>query len=159
MSREVLLRFLSIRSFHRGGSYFGLGEKACTAICVLLLAHIDGHRLGQANALEHQRPQDLTIVNNVLNLFEEMPVPNLEVEILKKLVRIEAQAADGANYMWMKKSGIGLGLTIPYFGTVRCLLMSSAEHVLPQEPSLLPPSDTAGLLDFLDLLEDSPLHE
>ncbi|KFZ03824.1 hypothetical protein V502_10634 [Pseudogymnoascus sp. VKM F-4520 (FW-2644)] len=153
-SREVLFRFLSIGSFHRGGSYFGLGEKACTAICVLLLAHIDGHRLGQANALEHQRPQDLTIVNNVLSLFEEMPV-----QILKKLVRIEAQAADGANYMWMKKRGVGLELTMPYFGTVRCVLMSSREQVLHQEPSVLPPSDTAGLLEFPDMLEDSPLRE
>ncbi|OBT64992.1 hypothetical protein VE03_05658 [Pseudogymnoascus sp. 23342-1-I1] len=158
-SREVLLRFLAIRSFHRGSSYFGFGEKACTAMCGLLLAHIDGHRLGQANALEHQRPQDLIIVNNVLNLFEGMSVPISEVEVLKKLVRIEAQAADGANYMWMKNKGIGLELTVPYFGTVRCVLMSSQEHVLWHEASLLPSLDTADFLDLLSMPEESPLCE
>ncbi|OBT86153.1 hypothetical protein VE02_05764 [Pseudogymnoascus sp. 03VT05] len=158
-SREVLLRFLVIRSFHRGGSYFGFEEKACTAMCVLLLAHIDGHRLGQGNSLEHQRPQDQALVNNVLNLLEEMHVPNFEVETLKKLVGIEEQIADGANYSWMKKSGIGLELTMPYFGTVCCILMSSGEQVMHQEASLTLSSDTAGLLDFLDMLEESALCE
>ncbi|OBT76968.1 hypothetical protein VF21_04123 [Pseudogymnoascus sp. 05NY08] len=158
-SREVLLRFLVIRSFHRGGSYFGFEEKACTAMCVLLLAHIDGHRLGQGNSLEHQRPQDQALVNNVLNLLEEMHVPNFEVETLKKLVGIEEQIADGANYAWMKKSGTGLELTMPYFGTVCCVLMSSGEQVMHQETSLPLSSDTAGLLDFLDMLEESPLCE
>ncbi|OBT98686.1 hypothetical protein VE01_03314 [Pseudogymnoascus verrucosus] len=158
-SREVLLRFLVIRSFHRGGSYFGFEEKACTAMCVLLLAHIDGYRLGQANSLEHQRPQDLALVNNVLSLLEEMHVPNFEVEILKKLVGIEEQVADGANYSWMKKSGAGLELTMPYFGTVCWVLMSPREQVIHQETSLPPSSDTAGLLDFLDMLEESPLFD
>lgn len=156
-SHEVLLRFLVIRSFHRGGSYFGFEEKACTAMCVLLLANIDGHRLGQANSLEHQRPQDLALVNNVLNFLEEMHVPNFEVETLKNVVGIERQVADGANYSWMKKADTGLELTIPYFGTVYCVLMSSQEQVIHQETSLPPSSDTAVLLDFLDMLEESPL--
>lgn len=156
-SREVLLRFLSLCSFHRGGSCFGLGEKACTAICALLLAHIEGHRLGHANALEHQRPQDLTIVNNALNLFKELPIPSPEVEVLKKLVRIEAQAASGADYMWTRERGVvGLELTMPYFGTVRCVLTGPREQILHHEPALLPPSDTAGLLDLLDMFDDSP---
>jgi hypothetical protein len=51
----------------------------------------------------------------------------------------------------------GLELTIPYFGTVYCVLMSSPEQVIHQEISLPPSSDTAVLLDFLDMLEESPL--
>jgi hypothetical protein len=136
-SREVLLRFFTLRSFHRGVSYRGVDENAFTAATALLLAHIDGHLLGQINVLEHQRPRDLGIISEVLDLVQEISTASSMVQNLKELVEIESEVADGANYAWTDESGVGLELKIPYFGTIRAVLVSPQREASRQDESLL----------------------
>ena len=138
-SREVLSRFLIIRDFHRVSSYRGLDDKAFTASIILLLVHLDGHRFGRANVLEHQRPQDLGIVKDVIHSLEETSCFNRDAQgrsnadQLKMFLDIEADAAHGAKYTTIFleenpsgqqgceiiKEVDGLKLFMPYFGTLQ----------------------------------------
>lgn len=116
--RQVLLRFLVLRKYHRGVSYRGLDHKARLVATSLLLAHTEGHRHGRKNALEHQRPQDLEIINNVVGLIEGITVGDSGVQTLRRLIALEEDAANGTSYQWTNEGGMGLELKIPYFGTI-----------------------------------------
>ncbi|CAI7632557.1 unnamed protein product [Penicillium bialowiezense] len=103
-SREVLTRYLVLRHFHRSSSYRGFDEKAFTASLALLFAHLNGHSLGSSNVLEHQRPHDLGILEDVICCMEKVSSLNRDLqgcaraEILKQLAKIEVNAADGCDY-------------------------------------------------------------
>ena len=140
-SREQLTRFISFRSINlvafscRGVDFF-----AFMASMTLLLAHLDSHRHGSNNFLAHQRLVDRGMMERVLENFEELHSLNQDVlskqsaAILKRLLAIEADAANGGSYSTSNEELAGdadldapcvqqdnhaLRLRIPYFGTIR----------------------------------------
>ncbi|RAL02545.1 uncharacterized protein BO80DRAFT_453784 [Aspergillus ibericus CBS 121593] len=143
-SREVLSRCLAFRNIRPILSYRGLEHKAFTAAVTLLLSHIMGHRLGSANILEHQRPQDLATIQKVIRTLDELcstDDPNRESAIetrrqLSMLLTIEADAANGVNYTAYIEDGVDTGtmcitpspslrLPVPYFGAI-CIMPDPA---------------------------------
>lgn len=144
--REVLLRFLVLRSFHRGISYRGIDDKAFTAVIALLLAHIDGHQLCQMNVLEHQRPHDLGIIGDVLRLIEEISIQSEMVQKVHKLIEIEFEAANGVIYTWAEEGDPGTEVQIPYFGIMRPVLSTPQEKVPKQDGFL--PMNSNSLVDM-----------
>ena len=152
-SREILSRFLLLRSFHRALSYRGVDDKAFVASTMFLLVHIRGHRLGRANMFDHQRPHDLGIINEVIRIIGEISRANKDalstsmVQVLRRLVEIEAHSADGGRYfIWIeevpvgkgnfeiRKDEDGLSLPIPYFGILRIALREPPSLQLPTNP-------------------------
>lgn len=134
-SRDLLSCFKILRSFHQVLSYRPLDDKAFTAATIILLIHIDGHRLGRENVIERQRPRDLGLVSDVINSIKETSRWNQDrlsrhsIQTLERLVEIEANTADGVVwYMWMEAGSMeeqndqnskreqGIRLQIPYFG-------------------------------------------
>ncbi|PYH91337.1 hypothetical protein BO71DRAFT_486382 [Aspergillus ellipticus CBS 707.79] len=99
-SREVLTRCLAFRNIRPVLSYRGLQPKAYTAAVALLLSHIERHRVGPASVLEHQRPQDLVLIQKVL-------------QTLNKLIAIEAENITSEQQ--------ALKLPMPYFGPI-CIM-------------------------------------
>ncbi|KAH8690684.1 hypothetical protein BGW36DRAFT_432476 [Talaromyces proteolyticus] len=124
-SRELLCRFLILRSFHHVPSYRGVDHKAFTAAVTLILAHLDGHRLSSVNVLQHQRPHDLGLIYSIINRFSEDTSSQKFAHTLRELLGIEADASSGACYYFTwSENGHGteqnddLKLEIPYFGTL-----------------------------------------
>lgn len=120
-SREVLLRFLVLRRFHHGPSYRAIDIKAYKASIALLLAHIDGHRFGRMNVLEHLRPQDLGMIKDVLEVMDDAVGPSEMALNVKQLVAIESEVAKGKGYDWVKGGEVGLQFELPFFGTLRAV--------------------------------------
>ncbi|KAK7227595.1 hypothetical protein V2G26_015598 [Clonostachys chloroleuca] len=123
--RQVLSRFLLIRKYHGGGLYRGADSKAVSASIGLLLAHIDGHRDSTDNALEHLRPQDIDLIRDSLDLFEVLSRPQSERSIVQSLLAIESNAVGGTNYMFSMTTEDALRFTLPYFGTMSLVPISS----------------------------------
>jgi hypothetical protein len=129
-SREVITRYLVLRNYHRSPSSRAMDDKGFTASLTLLLAHLDGHSLGNANVLEHQRPHDLGIIEQVIDLLEDISTFDAHsldlprAEILRNFIEVEADAADGSSYRTWKSDGAdgdetdSLRLSIPYFGNL-----------------------------------------
>ncbi|KAI9155067.1 Transcription factor eupR [Paramyrothecium foliicola] len=89
----------SPRKAHHGPSYRGVDDKVVPAVAALLLAHVDGHRLGHLYALDHQRAQDMGVAQELVATFEGSRGANdAEVVNLKSLVDIEAETAGGVNF-------------------------------------------------------------
>ncbi|KAJ6120683.1 hypothetical protein N7523_004963 [Penicillium sp. IBT 18751x] len=129
-SREVIARYLVLRNYHRSPSSRAMDDKGFTASINLLLTHLDGHCLGNANVLEHQRSHDLGMIETVANLIEDLRASNehsfdvSQAQVLKRFINIEADAADGSSYHTRKGEGNdsgrsdGLELSIPYIGVL-----------------------------------------
>ncbi|GLB07406.1 hypothetical protein AtubIFM57258_002742 [Aspergillus tubingensis] len=141
-SREVLSRCLEFRNIRPILSYRGLEHKAFISAVTLLLSHILGHRSGSENVLEHQRPQDLAMIQQAIDTLAEVCTsdgPNRDSAIktrswLSRLLNIEAGAADGINYIaCLERDNVGpddalshtpdqgLRFPIPYFGVI-CII-------------------------------------
>ncbi|OJJ44329.1 hypothetical protein ASPZODRAFT_51155, partial [Penicilliopsis zonata CBS 506.65] len=130
-SRELLSRFIVLRNVYNIPSYRALDDKALTAAMMLLLLHIDGHRLGRENALDHQRLSDIGTIHGVMEKIENLSHWNTNheghssrMQALRNLIDIEARVADGAKYSFWSEIGpvegeeYSLKLSVPYFGTV-----------------------------------------
>lgn len=128
-SRDVITRYLVLRNYHRSSpSSRAMDDKGFTASLTLLFAHLNGHRLGNANVLEHQRPHDLGIIEQVIDLLEDISALDKHsldlsrADILRRFIEVEADAADGSSYRTWKSDGTdgdetdSLRLSIPYFG-------------------------------------------
>jgi hypothetical protein len=175
-SREILSRYLLLRKIHRSPSYRGFDDKAFTAGVALLLTHLDGHRLGSANVLEHQRPQDLGILDSVIGCIEVLSCRNRDsqgsyrAKLLRRFIQIEANAAEGNNHTVCNdealdenqkshstEEGCDLKFDIPYFGTIHIIRHTSARSNFNDIPSMNPISDTAPELFLSDTLSmESP---
>lgn len=148
-SREQLGRFVSFRGVNLVAfSCRSLDFFAFMASMTLCLAHLESHRgagagpgAGRCNPLGHQRPTDRGMMERVLGSFEDMHELNGDAlsqetgAVLRKLLEIEADAAEGGRYSTdtvneaaagAQEGGCGvrledhsLTLSIPYFGTVR----------------------------------------
>lgn len=108
-SREVLAHFGMFRNALQQIPYRGFMEKAFSSALCLLLIHMDGHRLKTENVLEHQRPRDLAVIDDVMHVMEEISGVHKDsltqsyVKILSALVRMEEYAAHGAKYLtWLE---------------------------------------------------------
>jgi hypothetical protein len=135
--REVLNRFAFFnRINYVPCSFIGMGQKAVAASITLLLLHIEGHQLGAStNVLEHQRPQDLCLIEDNVGTLREIFGSAMtssgygEIRDLEKLIEVEAEAAHGVHYSsWMadrnlecesdRDRNLVLKIPIPYFGHV-----------------------------------------
>ncbi|KAJ6145725.1 hypothetical protein N7470_009620 [Penicillium chermesinum] len=134
--REMLLRFIIVRDYHRSPSYQALEGKAFTAAITLLFVHFNGHKLGHANFLAHQRPQDLDLVEQTVDLLDSLATSKRNLncasqsQTLKQFMKIDQEAADGSLFItWNEQQITGktkedmnpqncLRLPIPYFGIV-----------------------------------------
>lgn len=147
--REGLLRYLAIRELHHSPTYRLTDEKMYTCAIALLLAHLDGHRYGSANVLDHQRHHDLGLISESIKMVEKVSKANNDprglalIQILRKFISIEDAAAEGSTYhAWCDKSTQAsdynperltkdcLSLLIPYFGVIH---ISCREPFLTQE--------------------------
>jgi len=102
---------------------------------MFLILLLQGHNLRSANVLEHQRPQDLGLLNEAISLIETTSDANEDrlgismIQTLKSLVEIEGRSAMGHRYaVWVEDHSAhhdtrgnldGMSLPIPYFGSIR----------------------------------------
>lgn len=143
-SRDVLSRFLAIRDFHQEKVFRGLDDKAFNVSVALLLTHLNRRRLGRANVFEHQRSQNVGTIQSVIKCMQRLPLVDKDdissriIHILRKLVDIEADAADGVNYIVRCgqdsifqgehcTENESLQLSVPYFGTI-CLVRKGSNN-------------------------------
>jgi hypothetical protein len=167
-SREMLSRFFVFRTFHHGPAYRGVDPKGFTSAVTLLLAHLDGHRLDSANALEIHRPQDLGMIYSVMDLFnQDGPGGKKFAETLQRLVEVEADAANGSIYYFVRSENgsdathnNAFDLEIPYFGTLSVL---KSRNTVSQpdrgclDSSLEYPQDSTPLDNFTSI--DSSIQD
>jgi hypothetical protein len=164
-SREALSRFLVLRKFHQVLSYRSLDDKAYLTAIVIILSHINGHRLGRGNVLDHQRPQDLTLLRDVILCIEDSSrlskdiLSRIHIRTLKKFMAVEAECAEGAGFdIWLeekleerkshdfKHQKEELTMMLPYFGTL-CIARQRSIDSQPTQSSL-----DASRLDISTLL-------
>lgn len=134
-SRKLLYRHVIAHNHHQAPSYRAFDDKAFMAVLMLLLTHVDSHSLSRANVLEHQRPHGLGIIRDAIRVMEQTCRPDEDSlgtsypKILKRLVQIEAEAAEGACCVISTAHDAGEGeprtesvkddgltIRIPYFG-------------------------------------------
>jgi hypothetical protein len=136
-SREVLTRFLTFRTFNRVASACRFSDfLSLMAAMTLLLAHLESHRNQipfSIRILAHQRLGDRAMMEQVLEnmdiiskLNDDDVLMDKSASLLRQLLDIEAEAADGHTYCAEKVSddhqendGHVLMLSVPYFGTIR----------------------------------------
>ncbi|KAF2186092.1 hypothetical protein K469DRAFT_664586 [Zopfia rhizophila CBS 207.26] len=137
-SRELLTRFIMLRSFNRVAfSCRAVDFFALTAAMTLVIAHLDGHRkqrqrqrqhgagMAGINVLAHQRNGDRAMMEQVLENMEGVARLSTDVlserssSLLKSLLALEADAAEGKPADSEIDDGQFLRLGIPYFGTIR----------------------------------------
>jgi hypothetical protein len=137
-SRELLSLFIPFRAYHSSLTYRGFDDKVFVACAMLLLIYIDAHRYENANVLDHQRPGDISICSEAVKMLENTSLTNKDkmsssmARVLKKLQKIEADAAEGHHHLlWIEEISVqndraeieedesALSLPIPYFGVMR----------------------------------------
>lgn len=140
-SREVLSRFITLRSFN-GIAYScrTVDFLALMAAMTLLLAHLDSHLSETENLLAHQYHSDRAMVEKVQENMKEVNRINSDTlsaqsaDLLGRLLTIESETADGysrcARMVSVQEAGTGTALLdqddnavvsvhIPYFGIIK----------------------------------------
>ncbi|TLD14073.1 uncharacterized protein PgNI_02851 [Pyricularia grisea] len=103
-SREVLSRFVAFDEHDASHHCHGIGFLTFTAITALCVAHIDVRRQPASKSsfgfLSHQRPGDRGLMERAVDRIRgsERPLAIKTVEILEKLLAIEAYSAGGTRY-------------------------------------------------------------
>jgi hypothetical protein len=139
-SREMLSRFIMFRSFTQVASCGCIVDLiALMAAITLLLAHLDSHRSPQTySLLAHQYLSDRAMMETALENMERVSQQNSQdtlsaqsAELLRRLLAIEADAADGnthgAKNVSIEAEGVQLKgddnnfarIHIPYFGVIK----------------------------------------
>ncbi|KAL8727817.1 MAG: hypothetical protein Q9166_005809 [cf. Caloplaca sp. 2 TL-2023] len=138
-SREIITRFIAHRSFNpmsscsRPVDFFAL-----LASMTLLLAHLDTHHHHReaTNLLAHQRLSDRAMLDqalermDVISNFNKDVITEKSAILIRRLLDIEADAAEGSSYTARsvggdddvhvgKKEGEELRLHIPYLGVIK----------------------------------------
>lgn len=135
-SRDLLSRYILYRKFNQLPTCCRtIDLKAFTAAAILLLAHINGHRIGQANMLAYHQ-QDLGLIDIVVETVTslERRASNVQSKtvlcILEQLQMIERRAVAGILHdinvnlattgeVRFAEGDINVEFTAPHFGTVR----------------------------------------
>ena len=139
-SREVLTRFITLRSFNRiAYSCRTVDFLAHMAAMTLLLAHLDSHLSETENLLAHQYHSDRAMIEQVQENMKEINRVNSDTlsaqsaDLLGRLLAIEIDTADGYPYctrtVSVQEAGKGTTLLnhddasvsvhIPYFGIIK----------------------------------------
>ena len=134
-SREVLTRFIPFRAFVKVAYCCRLVDFcAFTASFALLLAHLDSHRNSYGDILSHQRLNDRALIEKAMETMDALNRVSGDTlsmqtgEVIRKLLAVEADAADGNNsYSTSNVSeedttdgqDPSFRLKIPYLGTVK----------------------------------------
>ena len=150
-SREIITRFIAHRSFNpvsscsRPVDFFAL-----LAAMTLLLAHLDAHHHREAtNSLAHQRLSDRAMLDqavegmDVIKSVNEDVISEKSAKLIRRLLEIEADAAEGSSYTARsvrgdddvqegKEDGEELRLHIPYLGIIKI----ARQGPITREPSL-----------------------
>ncbi|KAK2758261.1 hypothetical protein FQN54_004106 [Arachnomyces sp. PD_36] len=147
-SREVLSRYITLRSFNRiAYSCRTVDFIALMAAMALLLAHMNSHRDGAENLLANQYLGDRGMIEQVQENMNEINRLNSDAlsaqsaDLLRALLAIEADTGDdrvsvrepGSEEM-VQQDGAGLEeegavrVHIPYFGIIRIAREAPAER-------------------------------
>ncbi|KAE8369901.1 hypothetical protein BDV27DRAFT_104398 [Aspergillus caelatus] len=166
-SREVLSRYISLRSFNRiAYSCRTVDFLALMAAMALLLAHMDSHRDGAENLLANQYLGDRGMIEQVQENMDEINRLNSDelsaksAELLKALLAIDMEkgnrsvsVGEAGGEGLLQQDGMGLEeegvvqVHIPYFGIIRIVrdVATRTTHrdalttITNSEPSLTPP--------------------
>ena len=146
-SREIMTRFIAHRTFNpmsfcsRPVDFFAL-----LAAMTLLLAHLDAHYHREAiNSLAHQRLSDRALLGQGLEIMDVINNGNKDIinrksaKLIRRLLDIEADAAEGSSYVAMsvrgddnmqedKKDSKELRLHIPYLGFIQIARQGSVSR-------------------------------
>ncbi|KAA6406433.1 MAG: Polyketide KR [Lasallia pustulata] len=140
-SREVLSRFITLRSFD-GIAYScrTVDFLALMAAMTLLLAHLDGHHSETENLLAHQYHSDRAMIEKVqenmkeINRLSSDTLSAQSADLLGRLLNIEMETEDGysrnARMVSVQDAGTGtppldqdddavVSVHIPYFGIIK----------------------------------------
>ncbi|KIY01401.1 uncharacterized protein Z520_02953 [Fonsecaea multimorphosa CBS 102226] len=140
-SREILTRFIALRSFNDIASSCRIIDfLALMAAITLLLAHLDSYHLGAENLLAHQYHSDRAMIEQVQENFQEVKSSNSDslsahsADLLQRLLAIDADSTAGfsrfAGRVSVYKAGTestqaevnddgAVNVHIPYFGVIR----------------------------------------
>ena len=140
-SREMLSRFITLRSFNRiASSCRTVDFLAVMAAMTLLLAHLDSHLSETENLLAHQYHSDRAMIEQVQENMTEVNRLNSDAlsaqsaDLLRRLLTIEVETADcyprRAKRVSVQEAGIEAALPdqdddavvsvhIPYFGIIK----------------------------------------
>lgn len=135
-SRELLTRYIMLRSHNRVASACrSVDFFAITAAMTLVMSHLGGHSkqrhmqpevgTGSMHMLSYQRNGDRAMMEKVLENMDA--VANLSTDflskrsaaLLRKLLVLEAEAAEGRSDASNAEGGHFFRLGIPYFGTIQ----------------------------------------
>ncbi|KAF2496439.1 hypothetical protein BU16DRAFT_609429 [Lophium mytilinum] len=155
-SREVLSRFITLRSFNRiAFSCRIIDFLALMAAMTLLLAHLDSHRAPEAeNLLAHQYLSDRAMIEQAQENMKELNRVNADAlsaqsaDLLRRLLAIEVETADGhlgcAGRVSVEEAGpgtappdqdddAGVSVHIPYFGIIKIAREGVSKGVVPTQ--------------------------
>ncbi|KAI5861395.1 hypothetical protein GGS23DRAFT_598549 [Durotheca rogersii] len=140
-SREILSRFIALRSFNRiAYSCRTIDFYAIMAGITLLLAHLDSHRSGPENLLAHQYLGDRAMVERVqenmaeVNRISSDALSAQSADLLGRLLAIQFETTDGyssgARKVSVEEAGSKMvvpgqddnttvSVHIPYFGIIK----------------------------------------
>lgn len=159
-SREVLSRFITLRTFNRVAfSCRTIDFLALMAAMTLLLAHLDSHASGAENLLAHQYLSDRAMIERVQENMEEVNRLNSDAlsaqsaDLLRQLLAIEVETVSGyplgARKVSVQEAGTETALSdkdddtavsvrVPYFGIIK-ISREGMNKVVPepQPPSTL----------------------
>ncbi|CAJ2504797.1 Uu.00g121910.m01.CDS01 [Anthostomella pinea] len=162
-SREILSRFVVLRSFHRIAFNCRTSDfVALMASMTLLLAHLDSRRPSSqtGNLLAHKYLSDRAMMEQVQESMQEVSNLGDDVfsaesdDLLRRLLAIDAEAADGhtgpAEAVTAQAHGVeaapnseneGRGVVcvnVPYFGIIKIAREGTISREMPR-PSHAPP--------------------
>ncbi|GFF31062.1 hypothetical protein IFM58399_02763 [Aspergillus lentulus] len=159
-SREIMTRFIAHRTFNpmsscsRPVDFFAL-----LAAMTLLLAHLDAHQHHRkaTDILAHQRLSDRAILEQAVERMDVISNVNKDVitgksaELIRRLLDIEADAAEGRSYTTRSvvgdgadvdegtdKKGDELRLHIPYLGVIKIARQDPISCELPGPHQIFP---------------------
>ncbi len=154
-SREMLSRFITLRSFNRiASSCRTVDFLALMAAMTLLLAHLDSQLLLEENLLAHQYHSDRAMIEQVQENMKEVNRLNSDAlsaqsaDLLHRLLTIDVEMADGypprAQRVSVQKTGAEavlphqnddavVSVRIPYFGVIRIAREGMSKEI-PKPP-------------------------
>ncbi|KAH8651430.1 hypothetical protein BX600DRAFT_473552 [Xylariales sp. PMI_506] len=142
-SREIHARIRNTKSL-------GMVRKLMIVALTLLLVHLDSDKLGDRNMLAHQRPNDLQIIDEVIENLESLATATNDhsvsaiIHALKRVGDFEESAAGGHRYrVWSEvleptesvdciihESECSLDLFLPYYGNLHIELVEETQSAL-----------------------------
>jgi hypothetical protein len=159
-SREILSRFIVLRKCNTNACSCRTSDfVALMAAMTLLLAYLDSHRRPQqaGSPLAHQRYSDCAMMEQVLNRLEDINHATADffstqsIDLLRRLMAIEAEAADGqlarAEGVSVQTDEAGemlpnddedcdgiVRVEIPYFGVIKIAREGTISKENPRSP-------------------------